>query len=116
MPLSSLSGGRSPMMLGPSLWQARHRKLPLCQGLPTSHRRCIHRTADNDTDDVATKRKAELAPRSTCWRSRGRNASAGARICGGWDDLLGDARDVPSVESAREGHLHRCAGRACIDQ
>lgn len=104
------------MVLGPSLRQAGHRKLPLCQGLPTGYRRCIHRTADDDTDDVAAERKAELAPRGTCGRRCGRNASAGARVCGGRDDLLGDARDVPAVESAREGHFHWCAGTACADQ
>jgi hypothetical protein len=114
--LFSLSGGRSSMAVGPSFRQVRHRRLPLCQGLPTGHTRCIQRTTDDDTDDLAAERKAELAPRGTYGRRPSRNASAAARVRRGRDDLLGDARDVLAVESAREGHFHRYGGTACADK
>jgi hypothetical protein len=111
MPLFSFR--RSPMVAGPSLRQARHCRLPLCQGLPTSHPRCIQRTTGDDTDDLAAERKAELAPRGTYGRSgRGRNASTAARVRRGWDDLLGDAGGLLAVKSAREGHHYRCGGAA----
>lgn len=104
------------MMTGPSLRQARHCILPLCQGLPTNHPRCIRRTADDDTDDLTAKRQAELAPRGTYGRCLVRNTPTAARVRRGRNDLLGDARDIPAVKSAREGYLHRYGDTACVDK
>jgi hypothetical protein len=104
------------MVTGPSLWEARHCGLPLCQGLPTNHPRRIHRTAHDDTDDLIAKRQAELAPRGTYGRCLDRNTPTAARVRRGRDDLLGDARDVSAVKSAREGHIHRYGGAACTDK
>jgi hypothetical protein len=96
------------MVTGPRQRQARLDQLPLRQGLSPSHARSIQRAANANSDDLAAECKAELAPCSAHNRCGERNAPTAALVRRGRYDVFGDARGVPVVESAREGHLRRC--------